>query len=109
MQPSHTAASPQSPADCLPLGQKPLSVDRMVVPALFFFHVPSRLLVEVCLSLMHQCEAYARHRGEMTVTVDIFLVCMLERDHKKSSSKETVAVRSAQKLGNKHGDFVRLE
>ena len=53
-----------------------------------------------------------RHRDEVAVSVVLFLVCMLKSDHEKppfSVLIGTVAVRSAQKLGNKHGECVYIE
>ena len=52
-----------------------------------------------------------RRRGEVAVSVSIFLVHMLERDHKinPSSVLINVTVRSAQNLGNKRRDRLCME
>ena len=48
-----------------------------------------------------------RRRGEVAISVSLFLVSMLERDGKRKSPSVLIGrSRSAPKLGNKHGDYV---
>ena len=80
---------------------------RMVVPVLCIL---SSLLVGVCLGLCtSKCEAYATPwRG--ACFRKHFLVCMLERDHKRNPPMVVIGSGwTAEKLGNKHGDLVCIE
>ena len=49
-------------------------------------------------------------RGEVTVSVTIFLVCMLKRDHKRNPCLVLIGSgKTAKKLGNKHDDPAWME
>ena len=51
-----------------------------------------------------------RPRGEVIVSVSIFLVSMLERNKKRNPSSVLICSGyTAEKLGNKHGDHVRID
>ena len=70
--------SPSRPDYTGRVRKNPLFAIRMVVLALLLFMIPSRRsLFGVGVQVVSDCSKRVRRRGEMTVSVSIFLVCVL--------------------------------